>query len=181
MDIKDIRGEAKPSKKSLFKLSGGKHTAVIAGILILAMALAVYVYTEYGDRTEEGVQSYYEQTEQKLSAILSGIKGAGKVEVMICYDGGAELVVAYDESTVTDSKTDNSGGNEYTVTTTTQEKTPVMSGGELVVLKEKNPEIVGVLVVAEGADDIGVRLELLNAAATVLQVDKKIITVSVKG
>ena len=94
---------------------------------------------------------------------------------------GAELVVAYDESTVTDSKTDNSGGNEYTVTTTTQEKTPVMSGGELVVLKEKNPEIVGVLVVAEGADDIGVRLELLNAAATVLQVDKKIITVSVKG
>jgi stage III sporulation protein AG len=38
------------------------------------------------------------------------------------------------------------------------------------VLKENNPEIKGVIVVAEGADDIEVRLNLLSAVQTILDV-----------
>ena len=36
---------------------------------------------------------------------------------------------------------------------------------------EKKPKIRGVIVVAEGASDIGVKLNLYNAVQTVLQVE----------
>jgi stage III sporulation protein AG len=38
------------------------------------------------------------------------------------------------------------------------------------VLREDSPKVLGVIVVAEGADDIGVKLNLLEAVQTVLNV-----------
>lgn len=45
------------------------------------------------------------------------------------------------------------------------------------IITEKDGEIVGVVVVAEGADDIGVRIKLIDATATALGIDKRIINV----
>lgn len=58
---------------------------------------------------------------------------------------------------------------------------PVLVGGEVVVLEEKYPEITGVLIVSEGADDLSVRFSLLEAAASVLNINQSIIKVYTKG
>ena len=60
-------------------------------------------------------------------------------------------------------------------------ETPLLSGGEVVVLEEKNPEITGVLIVAEGADDLNVRFNLLEATASVLDIDQSIVKVYTKA
>ena len=44
------------------------------------------------------------------------------------------------------------------------------NGSVALVLREDSPEVKGVLVIAEGADDIGVKLSLLNAVKTILNV-----------
>ncbi len=45
------------------------------------------------------------------------------------------------------------------------------------MITERDGEIVGVLVIAEGADDITVRIRLVSAAATALGVDKSVVNV----
>lgn len=45
------------------------------------------------------------------------------------------------------------------------------------LITREDDEIAGILVIAEGADDIGVRLRLLSAVTTAMGVDKKIVDV----
>ena len=94
------------------------------------------------------------------------MEGAGNVEVVINARSEGELVLAM-ETTV------NEDGS---VTTK-----PVLVNGEVVVLEEKFPEITGVLIVSEGANDLGVRFSLLEAAASVLNINQSIIKVYTKG
>ena len=58
---------------------------------------------------------------------------------------------------------------------------PVLSGGEPIVLEECLPAVTGVLIVAEGADDLSVRFNLLEAAASVLDINQSLIKVYTKG
>lgn len=51
------------------------------------------------------------------------------------------------------------------------------AGDVKTIITKKDGEIVGVVVVAEGADDIGVRLKLVDATATALGIEKSIINV----
>ena len=94
-----------------------------------------------------------------MQSVISGIKGAGKSSVVITVDGAISSIVAVDEKTV-----EENGRKTTTVST-------VMSGGKPVILGEKYPEITGVLVVAKGADDITVKMAILNAVTVALGVN----------
>ena len=112
------------------------------------------------------------QLEINLENILCEIENAGKVEVMITYYGSIENVIA--NTTSTHSNSSNSGGNNITTTSTITE-TPIIvtnnGQSELYVTKKIMPEIKGVIVVAEGADDARVRLELMRALQTILDIN----------
>lgn len=94
---------------------------------------------------------------------------------MITYESSPELVPAF--STDTQETTNiQSGQNSTTESqTVSQNQNPitVSKDGEnqALILVEKKPKIRGVIVVAEGASDIGVKLNLYNAVQTVLQVE----------
>ena len=62
----------------------------------------------------------------------------------------------------------------YSESRTEKKDIATSSGGEAVIIREDQPEVRGVIVVAQGAGDIGVRMELLNAVTTLLgvQADK---------
>ncbi|WP_051569065.1 stage III sporulation protein AG [Alkaliphilus transvaalensis] len=121
------------------------------------------------NRTEEEV------VEARLKRILEEIKGAGEVQVMITFEMGAEIVPAINtvESTDTTEEKDSNGGsrvvNSQSVTTNTV-ITNESGGNKPLVLKEIKPQVKGVIVVAEGADDIAVKASLYEAVKTVLQV-----------
>lgn len=97
----------------------------------------------------------------QMENILSSIEGAGAVRVMITYESGTEIVPATSENTETTTTNDESDGSSKTSETVRKETDIVtvqdQSDSSALVLKEKMPEVKGVLVIAqEGAGDIGV-------------------------
>ena len=112
--------------------------------------------------------------EEKLKSILSRIEGAGEVDVMITYESSAEIVPAISVNTQTSTTTDTrDSGTSSTNTENTQSQVVTVSGSSgnaALVLKENSPPVKGVIVVARGAEDIAVRLNLQKAVQTILNV-----------
>lgn len=117
-----------------------------------------------------------DETEIRLKSILSQIQGVGKVDVMISYYTTRENVPAYDiqkNQSSTEEK-DSEGGTrsikqeEYDSTLVYEDSA---AGGKIpVILKEVEPGVKGVLVVAEGADSVEVRERICNAVTVVLDI-----------
>lgn len=109
--------------------------------------------------------------ENKLSNILSKLKGVGEVHVMITLEDSQEKVPATNKNKMTEttSETDSEGGKREV--TREDEVTQLINlSNDVIILKEINPNIKGVIVVAEGADN-GVVLETIyEAVKTVLGV-----------
>lgn len=106
---------------------------------------------------------YIQKTEEKLSTLISQIKGAGKTKVMITVESGTEIVYAKTE-------TIKKVGNDTTTTSTlilidnNGTETPI-------VVMEILPKIKGVVIVSEGAKDVQIKLNIINAAQTLLTLD----------
>lgn len=109
--------------------------------------------------------------EEKLAETLSAIRGAGKVRVMITYDTGVQIVPAMStevQSSVSESSVES--GATTVNENRTESSRPATVQDEALVLTEKAPSVRGVIVIAEGAADIGVKLKLQSAVQTVLGV-----------
>lgn len=165
------------------KLKGIKNIEVIAAVLIAALILAIYILPGTSAKKDTNSSSgdisnntENETTaEERLREILSGIEGAGKVDVMITYEASSEVVTAQsvDKQTSIITETDASGKNKRSETVIeNQEPVTVQDsdGDSALVLVEKEPLVRGVIVVAEGAGNIKVRMDLLKAVQTALQV-----------
>ncbi|MDR1940316.1 MAG: hypothetical protein LBQ40_05965 [Clostridiales bacterium] len=166
------------------KLRSVKHIKIIAAAMIgasLLLIFAAFYGSAGGAQKAAAAADPLRELETRLSAMLSEIKGAGKVTVMIMYDGGIEYVTANSTSVTTNKTTDNSGGVDRTVENTTETSTPVIitenGQSKPVIVKEIMPRITGVMIVASGADDVSVRMELARAAATILDVSSNIIEI----
>ena len=105
------------------------------------------------------MNAYVEELENKLSQTLSKVSGAGNVSVVITVESGMQTVLA--NKTVT---TTNSNG-------TTTEESPIIVNGKTVVLKELYPKIIGVLIVAQGANNIAVLNKLQQATVSLLNIE----------
>lgn len=109
------------------------------------------------------------ELEQRLMDTLSCVRGAGRVKVMITYETGSEMVPAM-STDVTSSVTGS--GESQTRTESSSPVTTYQNGeNEAIVLMEREPTVRGVIVVAQGAADISVRLKLQAAVQAVLGVE----------
>lgn len=182
--MNDNEEKKKPFKDFIRKIKSVKNIEIIVCIILIAIILLLYgivreakkKQAESGNAGATIVETASD--EERLAAVLSKIKGAGKVEVYIGYDGNFETVYAFDKTTNTTTRTDDSGGANLT-TTVTEEKTTAVFDENKKPLIEKTvaPKITGVIVVAEGAKDVAVRLNILKAVATALNVNEKIIEI----
>ncbi len=114
--------------------------------------------------------------EKRMETILSKVEGAGKVEVMITYVSGKELVPAYDiKENENDTQEKDSGGGTRNIRQNDSENKVVYRENqgtkEPVILKELQPQVKGVVVVADGATDLIVKESLLRAVQVLLDVD----------
>jgi stage III sporulation protein AG len=116
-------------------------------------------------------------TEEKLRSILSQVQGVGRVDVMITYETTSENVPAYDTKrnlNRTEEK-DGDGGTrsieqEEFDSALAYEESNLGGGKTPVILKELEPKVRGVLVVAEGAENISVRERIRGAVSVVLDI-----------
>ena len=116
--------------------------------------------------------------EQRLINVLSKIRGAGRVDVLVTYETNGEIVTATIRQTDEDVRdADGTGGSETSrsVREVTEPATiETGEGHQPIVLYEKQPIIRGVIVVAEGASDFSVRQKLEAAvhAVTGIPIDR---------
>ena len=167
------------------KIKSIKHIEII--IAIIAVALMILIFSGFGglksssDKTtktseelslNESKDSSITSCEKKLSEILSKIEGVGKADVMITAKTSDEKVTAK-TSTTNISTSQNNSGNVTSSTNTTESPVIVNNNGtsEPYVVKEIMPEIIGVIVVAEGAENPVTKLAIMRAVQTVLNVN----------
>lgn len=125
--------------------------------------------------------------ENRLEKSLSQIKGAGQVDVTVFLATGPKYEYAVNVTTNERStnERDQSGGTRVTTEVTEDGQLVVVrsegTGGEKpIVAQEYKPEIQGVLVVAQGADNPLVKAKLISAVQTILDLETHKIDVQLK-
>lgn len=123
---------------------------------------------------DETHSDYAAALELSLERALGQMKGIGRVSVIVTLETDSRKVLATATSDDTEQveERDSSGGVRTTKRTTVTEE-PVVTrsatGEEsLVVLGVEPPEVRGVLIVAEGAGDPAVKLEIAQAVSSLL-------------
>lgn len=118
-----------------------------------------------------------------LENILSQIEGAGRVQVSISLESDGLKSYASNqrneqrESEETDSQRNNKKSSEETVV-----RDLAVSSGKPLLIENKSPEVLGVLVVADGARAAVVREKLSCATATLLNISPhKVVVMPGKG
>lgn len=127
--------------------------------------------TRLGDGFD--ITEYRQMLERDMSEALSRMYGAGEVRVTISFENSGELVLATDRQSNEERNregVDGTGRNNYRIS---HEDRIVLHGSRNqattpIVIRENAPQVSGVLIVAEGANDERIRLELHQAARAVL-------------
>lgn len=162
------------------KIKKVKHLDIVIAVSVIALILVFSLGAFGGSKTENNnknvsVSSDYTSIETRVCNVLSQIKGAGQVSVMINFDGSGEIVPATTTNSSLNTTNDKSSTGDRTTESKTDSVSPVIiqQNGEdtPLIVKEISPKVVGVVVVAEGASDVTVRINLLQAVQTLLRVD----------
>jgi stage III sporulation protein AG len=129
------------------------------------------------------VPDYRETLERDLATLLRRVRGVGDVVVMVTMESGP--VYEYAESSDVSARTtqeEDSGGGARQVTESTERKQPVIARTETnreapLVIREMQPRVGGVIVIAEGAEDPVLREQLFRAVQASLNLAAHRITV----
>lgn len=174
----------KKLKKHLDNLDNKKFIINIFIILVLSVILLIMLngYTsndkinsttvikessnEYTNLVKDDYESHIED---KLSEILSKLRGVGKVDVMVTLEDSIEKIPASNVTTTKEitNELDSQGGTRE-ISREDETIQVVNTSNDVVVLKEVKPSIKGVIVVAEGAENSLVLETLYEAVKTVL-------------
>lgn len=160
------------------KIKKIKHIEIIIGVVAVILMIVIYsgISTKNSNKTNDSATvaapQYREVEEKRLADILSNIYGVGSTEVLITYKSTSEKITA--NTTTTNNNTSSStSGNTNSSTSVTQSPVIVTNSGksEPYITKEIMPEIKGVIIVAEGADNPVTKLAIMRAAQTALQIN----------
>ena len=184
MQKKDVESVAARWKARVKKNPGLVYLlyAAVGGIAVLLYLLGSRIDCAKKEPAAEIVAAAVPDTrgalERRLIEVLSKIRGAGKVDVLVTYETNGEIVTATVRQTDEDVK-DASGTSGSQTSRTVREVTEpatveTENGHAPIVLYEKEPTVRGVVVVAEGAADFSVREKLQAAvqAATGIPVSR---------
>ena len=108
--------------------------------------------------------------EQSLEDILSKISGVGKVEVLVTYSETSEVVAMYNETYTASNteETDTNGGvRKIEETDTNKEIIFEDDNGEKTPITQKvvMPKIEGAIITAEGAGNIDIKTNIIQAVS----------------
>lgn len=174
----------KKIKKHLEELSNKKfinNVFIILIVAVIALAGLSYFTKEEKQVVEKPMvmenstveTNYTTNLENRLSQILEKLEGVGKVDVMITLEESVESIPAVNTSKTveTTKEIDGEGGTREV----NREDVDIQilssdSTGNILLLKEINPTVRGVIVAAEGAEDLAVMEKIYEAVKTVLGV-----------
>jgi stage III sporulation protein AG len=165
----------------------------LAGILIIILSFpSVFRMFESSDKkvpenkitelkNDTNTTSYSENTyitemENKLENVLRKVSGVGDVEVTITLKGSKEQIPLKDSSSTQESlnESDGEGGSRTDSSIQKKDSTVLVTNenGNSVpyIVQELEPEIEGVLVVAEGGDNALIQMDIMEAIEVLFNV-----------
>lgn len=146
------------------QILNSRYNKYIFLIIIVGIIFMFFTGAKKSENKKEQPQQPTVSEEARLAAIISDIKGAGQVSVMITYEDSGEKDIAYE---VKSGRTTKEAGG---VLTENIDKQAVMTSGEPTVVKETYPQVKGVVVTAEGAADASVKNNIREAVQSALGV-----------
>lgn len=186
-----LRGEKKLRKDQCLIL-------ILAGVLLCVISLptkenktksglmdssGVIIQDKHTFDKEETSTDYVSYWEEKLEESLRCVEGAGEVRVLIYTGESEELLLARDgtEETSDTTETDAAGGSRRISENRLDKKVvcTVDERGQNVplVVKTVAPGVEGVVVIAQGADRVRVRRDIIAAIQVLFDVDMNRISV----
>lgn len=178
----DVDHDAKKKEKTgLFSILKNKQFKLIVIVLFFGLLALIVLNSSFGEdltsinKTNNDYNftsslEYCEKLENKLEEVLSGISGVGKVRVMVTVESGPELKLAKNTE---ETKNETTTGGNFTSSSTMIDEPIIVttsSSKQPLVITELTPKITGVLVVASGAKDIGVKMNLMQAIVSLLNI-----------
>lgn len=140
---------------------------ILLGLLLAVIAIPTEEkkQTEKADEPDETLDTelptdYETRMEQRLEELLSQVEGMGRVRVMLTFEGTGEKQVEKDEQFTADSST------EETIYEENED-----NGKIPYVTAETNPQVEGVLVIAEGGGNAYIKQEIIEAAQALFGID----------
>lgn len=159
IDYKKLLGQIKNTKVLLI--------IFIVGIVLIMFPSSEKNSTEGHMEEKQDFSMYQKELEKDLTYILSRIKGAGKVDVMITLEDGGNTFFAQDESRSYD---ENGDETSETVDATHVLKSEKNNGEAPLITKKTYPKISGVLICAKGAANPQIKNSIITAAQALLGV-----------
>ncbi len=165
------------SSKNLFndfnfdKLFGNKKFFYIIILICAGIVLFCFTFNMGGtDASTEDATSlsdYKNELTSELCLILGKIDGVGKVNVMVTFYTDTSTEVVYNIKETTSNSSQNSSNS------TISKDAVMMKDGNVnmpYTIKNEIPDIKGVLIVAQGAEDENVKKKIKDAVVTVLKI-----------
>ena len=165
MKLMHLREKLPLWKMRLEQLGSGKKRALLVLLCVAAMLLLVLSeWTTQRKPTSESAQEtdYAAVLEQKLSTMIRRIDGAGETQVLITLKNGSETVWARNDKNDMDGERVQSE-QTYVLVRSGSDETGLR-------LKTVSPQVLGVAVVCEGADEPQVRQAILDTVTAALDI-----------
>ncbi len=126
--------------------------------------------------TSYDANTYITEMEAKLEGVLRKVSGIGDVKVMITLKASVEQVPLKDNPSTQESvnEVDGEGGSRSNNSVTREESTVLVTDedGNSVpyIIQELEPEVEGVVVIAEGGDNIDTIMDIMEAVEVLFDV-----------
>ena len=180
--------DKKRLKEEIIKLFSDKKVTNLLAIVLFLICTVMAINVLTSNSVDDGKQienevlakeetqnkptitSYEENQKNELVGIIKRMQGVGEVRVMMTFESGEEQIPAIDsnvQTTVTE-ETDKEGGKRENKQTTDGSKVVMTSNGngnEPFITKTNKPKVIGVVVVAEGAEVSKVRADIEKAVS----------------
>ncbi|MCL2873879.1 MAG: hypothetical protein FWE29_02995 [Defluviitaleaceae bacterium] len=186
--------------QELFKKKDKKTVVNLLAILVAGLILLTFSGSLFGGTTDdtssdiilqENIEpvmamnvmpsqdrniSHEADLERRLEEILSLVSGAGEVRVMVTIRQERELIIASDtiHNTFITKESDSDGGiREISDINIEERNILIQDNGGLrpLILTENSPQIEGIIIIAQGGDNILVRDALIRASQAVLGIN----------
>ena len=166
-------------------LSGEEQANNVLPVSSTSSEESAEVFKQSKGGSTDSISDYEAEYENQLKEVLETISGVGTVSVVVNVESAGEKVVEKNRITgnqVT-KETDREGGKREVEDQSTDEQVVIIQDGEKeapIVVQTKKPEIRGVLIVAQGADNIHIKKTIIESVTRVLGVPSHRVAVASK-
>jgi stage III sporulation protein AG len=141
-------------------------------VIVISALIVMFSFTFNNEDTENISEStslsvYKNELTKELCNILSKVDGVGKVNALITFDTNTDQEVVYNTKETTSTNSQNSSNSSIS------KDVVMMKDGSVnvpYILENEIPNIKGVLIVAEGAENEDVENRIKDAVVTVLKI-----------